>query len=79
MYTLAPFPPDNCTEGSVRLMHGSTARTGTVQVCVNRTWGSICDSGWSSQDATVVCRQLGFPTLGKVNCMRIDCSFFIII
>ena len=69
MYTLAPFPPDNCTEGTIRLLYGSTTRTGTVQVCVNRTWGSICDSGWSSQDATVVCRQLGFPTLGKVNCM----------
>ena len=62
---LAPFSPDNCTDGSVRLTHGSTPRNGTVQVCVNRTWGSICDSGWSSRDATVVCRQLGFPTLGN--------------
>ena len=61
----APFVPDNCTEGSVRLLSGF--RNGTVQVCVNRTWGSICDSGWSSQDADVVCRQLGFNTLGTTS------------
>ena len=66
LHPLAPFVPDNCTEGSVRLF-GSTTRSGTVQVCVNRTWGSICDSGWSSRDADVVCRQLRFTTLGTLS------------
>ena len=74
----APFVPDNCTEGSVRLLSGF--RNGTVQVCVNRTWGSICDSGWSSQDADVVCRQLGFNTLGttSLSCdiLSYDCLWF---
>ena len=76
---LAPFVPDNCTEGNVRLLSGF--RNGTVQVCVNRTWGSICDSGWSSQDADVVCRQLGFTTLGtnpQLSCdiLWCDCLWF---
>ena len=65
LHLLAPFVPDNCTEGNVRILFGST-RNGTVQVCVNHTWGSICDSSWSSQDADVICRQLGFnDTLGN--------------
>ena len=64
LYLLAPFVPDNCTEGSVRLLPGFG--NGTVQVCVNRTWGSVCDSNWNSQAANVVCRQLGFTTLGNI-------------
>ena len=66
LYLLAPFVPDNCTEGSVRLF-GSTARNGTVQVCVNQTWGSICDRNWNSQDALVICRQFGFTTFGTTS------------
>ena len=62
---LASFSLDNCTDGSVRLTHGSTPRNGTVQVCISRTWGSICDSGWNSRAADVVCRQLGFSTFGN--------------
>lgn len=48
-----------CTEGDVRLLF-----TQRVQVCLNSTWGNICNSGWDSRDASVVCRQLGLPYLG---------------
>ena len=35
---------------------------GTVYHYYNKTWGILCDEGWNSHSATVVCNQLG---LGK--------------
>ena len=55
----------NCTQGNIRLQFGSNEREGTVEVCVSGYWSSICDSFWDSRNADVVCRQIGFATLGK--------------
>ena len=54
----------NCTHGSTQLVHGSTAREGTVEICVNGIWGAVCDNGWDSRDAQVICCQLGFVIFG---------------
>lgn len=56
-----------CTNGDVSLFGGGGAHEGRVHVCLNRVWGTICDSGWSSNDARVVCRQLAYSTTGELN------------
>ena len=49
-----------CATGDLRLTGGSNEYEGRVEICMNGVWGSICDYGWDSTDAHVVCRQLQY-------------------
>ena len=53
-----------CGDGDIRFVNGSIAAEGRVEICINNTYGTICDDFWDSQDASVVCQQLGYSTEG---------------
>ena len=66
MYT-APATGDNCsTEGAIKMTGGNTQYEGRVELCYGGNWGLICPLYWSNNDAKVVCRQLGYPTIGTL-------------
>ena len=60
---------ETCTSGSVRLVNGETQYEGRVELCYDETWGAICPYTWDIREATVICRQLNFTTIGKYTNM----------
>ena len=46
----------------VRLVGGSDT-AGRVEIFYDGQWGTICDDQWTSKEASVICRELGFPGL----------------
>lgn len=46
----------------MRLVGGQNSRQGRLEISINNQWGTVCDDSWDINDATVVCRQLGFSS-----------------
>ena len=46
---------DLCAHGHVRITNFG------IEICINLNWGPICSEKFSEIEATVFCRQLGFP------------------
>ena len=49
----------------MRLKGSSFANEGRVEICINDTWGTVCDDYWDNADATVVCQELGYFAQGQ--------------
>ena len=54
------------TDCTLRLV-GEYNWTGRIELFFLNEWRGVCDDKWDRKDATVVCRQLGFP--GVINNM----------
>ncbi|CAI8006305.1 Deleted in malignant brain tumors 1 protein, partial [Geodia barretti] len=49
-----------CSEGSVRLINGTTENEGIVHICIDGQWNTACSRGWDIAEILVTCRELGF-------------------
>ena len=48
----------------VRLMEGSDAHEGFLEIFKHQSWKKISNSRWDSRNDIVVCKQLGFADIG---------------
>lgn len=54
----------DCSDGEIRLV-GGTILSGRLEVCLNNAWGTVCEEGFTADDAQVVCNQTGLPHNGR--------------
>ncbi|CAG9761945.1 unnamed protein product [Ceutorhynchus assimilis] len=70
------YPPENDTtadlteaeteivqiepKATIRLLGGNAETEGRLQVKINNQWGTVCNYGWTMQNAALVCQQLGY-------------------
>jgi hypothetical protein len=47
-------------EGDIRLVYGNKDYEGRVEIFHSCEWGTVCDDGWNTNNARVICRQLGY-------------------
>ena len=75
LYYVRLVASQECEEKAIRITNENVTTKGNsyfiaggLQICINRQWGTVCQSQWSHGDAIVACRQLGlYYTGGKLS------------
>ena len=52
-----------CLSGNIRLVNGDLSAdvySGRLEIFQNSTWGTVCDDYFSTVDAIVTCKTLGY-------------------
>ena len=57
---------DVCVANLVRLIGDSSHIEGRLEVYYNGRWGTVCNDGWNDEYASLVCKQFGFGSSGKL-------------
>ena len=52
---------------NARLVGGSSANQGTVEVLTPVGWFAVCSTYWGSRESVVLCRQLGYYGVAGLN------------
>ena len=51
----------------MRLQGGTFSNQGLVEVYCNGQWGTLCNAGFDSNDATTLCNKLGYDDYSSYN------------
>ena len=72
-----------CYDGQIRFentnysyVNGLYSYGGRVEVCSGDVYHPVCDEGWTDNDATVVCRYIGYgpPYYRELKILTIFCE-----
>ena len=55
-------------------MGGASNTEGRVEICQRGVWGTVCNTMWDVNDASVVCRQLLLPFSGDFVFLAVAAS-----
>ena len=66
LYIVATDPCGPNYEDRIRLINGDSPIEGRLEVCVNGSWGTVCDDDFGLNEGRVACKQLGFSGISYV-------------
>ena len=58
-----------CTNGNIKLESSGYSyfrNYGSVVLCIENHWRTVCADYWDDQDASVLCHQLGYSRFGEI-------------